>query len=418
MNSEEFDAICRLLLLLSEAYVKDMKTEFDIIVVGAGLVGLTTALACAESGAQVALLDRSEIVTGADGRASALSTTSLQLFDNLGVDLTEKLQPICDMLVTEGEPDSPWRLHFEGDGDGADLGALIENPALKAALIKRIAEAKSIQIFAPITLQSFEEDAAEIKLDTDQGKLSAKLLIAADGRNSVLRRKTGITAQRFDYDASSLVTTISHALPHDGLAWQRIIKGGALAVLPLMGNRSQIVWSGPTKAVQAAKGVSEQDFLALLSEKMDGYLGEMTCIAPRQVYPLRLQIADGFSKGRVALVGDAAHIIHPLAGQGLNLGLRDAAALADGVKTALDTGQDVGVSGLLDYDLWRNIDTRSLGFLTHLISEVSGAKIAAIGHARRLGLALTNSSSELKSALGKRASGEGQELPSLMQNRH
>ena len=398
--------------------MEHMKTEFDIIVVGAGLVGLTTALACADSGAQVALLDRAEIVTGADGRASALSKTSLRLFENLGVDLSGNLQPIRDMLVTEGAPDSPWRLHFESYEGDADLGALIENSALKVALIKRVAETKSIQTLAPITVQGFEDDAARISLDTDQGQLTAKLLIAADGRNSVIRRKAGITDQRFDYDAASLVTTISHALPHDGLAWQRIIKGGALAVLPLTGARSQVVWSGPTKGVQAAGALNEADFLSLLSEKMDGYLGEMRCIAPRQTYPLRLQVADSFSKGRIALVGDAAHIIHPLAGQGLNLGLRDAAALADGVKSAVETGQDIGVTGLLEYDLWRNVDTRSLGFLTHIISEISGTKVTALGHARRLSLALTNRSRALKLILGKRASGEAQELPNLMQKRY
>jgi len=353
-----------------------MRTEFDIVIIGAGLAGLTAALACAASGAEVAVLDRSAIQTGFDGRASALSTTSLRLFENLGVELTEKLQPIRDMLVTDGAPNSPWRLHFEGDGDGGDLGALIENPDLKTALIKRVTETSSIY--------------------------------------SVMRRKAGITAQRFDYDAASLVTTISHSLPHDGLAWQRIIKGGALAVLPLTGNRSQIVWSGPTKAIKAAESVSEAAFLDLLSEKMDGYLGEMALAVPRQSYPLRLQVADGFSKGRVALVGDAAHAIHPLAGQGLNLGLRDAAALADGVKIAIETGQDIGVVACLDYDLWRNTDTRSLGFLTHVISEVSGTKNPLLAHARRLGLSLTNRSSPLKSALAKRASGDGEQLPNLM----
>jgi len=397
-----------------EDYVTLMETEVDIVIVGAGLVGLTTALACAQSGAKVALLDREAIAAGSDGRASALSTTSLRLFKNLGVDLSGKLQPIRDMLVTEGVPDSPWRLHFEGDGDGADLGALIENPDLKAALIDRVARTGSIQTFAPLTVYDFEEDASQIVLNTDQGKLIAKLLIAADGRNSVLRRKAGMTVQRFDYDASSLVTMISHSLSHDGLAWQRIIKGGALAVLPLTGDRSQIVWSGPTMSVQAACAVSETDFLALLSEKMDGYLGVMTCIASRQTYPLRLQVADDFSKGRVALVGDAAHIIHPLAGQGLNLGLRDAAALADGVKMAVETGQDIGVTGLLDYDLWRNTDTRSFGFLTHVISEISGTRLPVLAHARRLGLAAANGSPTLKSALGKRASGDGPDLPKLM----
>ena len=233
-----------------------MKTEFDIIVVGAGLVGLTAALACAHSGASVALLDRREIGPGQDSRASALSTTSLRLFENLGVEFGSRLQPIRDMLVTEGTPDSPWRLHFEGDGDGSDLGAIIENPPLKAAIIEKVFETDSIQIIAPAEIISFENSANSVSVNIGQAELTAKLLIAADGRESNLRRKTaGITVQRFDYDAASLVTTISHALPHDGLAWQRIIKGGALAVLPLTGDRSQIVWSGPSKAVEAAASI-------------------------------------------------------------------------------------------------------------------------------------------------------------------
>ena len=394
--------------------MKGMKTEFDILIVGAGLVGLTTALACAEYGARIAILDRSAVTAGEDGRASALSSTSLRLFENLGVDLSARLQPIRNMLVTDGAPNSPWRLHFEGEGDAENLGALVENPALKATLINRVSESKNIRIFAPIEIQNFEEDAAKVGVETDQGRLTANLLIAADGRNSIFRQTAGITSQRFDYDAASLVTTISHSLPHEGLAWQRMIKGGALAVLPLTGDRSQIVWSGPAKAIEAAGRLGEADFLALLSEKMESYLGEMHCIAPRQTYPLRLQVADNFSKGRVALVGDAAHVIHPLAGQGLNLGLRDAAALADGVDMAIDTGQDIGVAALLDYDLWRNMDTRSLGLLTHVISEVSGTKLAVLDHVKRSGIALTNRSSTLKSVFQRRAAGYGRELPNLM----
>ena len=416
-NSLKYEVNCGLSLLGAEAYVKGMKTEFDILIIGAGLVGLTTALACAENGVRIAILDRLAVAAGEDDRASALSSTSLRLFENLGVDISDHLQTIQNMLVTDGAPDSPWRLHFEGEGEDENLGALIENPALKAALINRVTQSKFIRIFAPIEIQNFEEDVAKVDVETDQGTLTASLLIAADGRNSNFRQNAGIASQRFDYDAASLVTTISHSLPHEGLAWQRMIKGGALAVLPLTGDRSQIVWSGPVKAIEAAGTVAEADFLALLSEKMEGYLGEMHCIAPRQTYPLRLQVADRFSKGRVALVGDAAHVIHPLAGQGLNLGLRDAAALADGVKTAIDTGQDIGVAALLDYDLWRNIDTRSLGLLTHVISEVSGTKLAVLDHVKRLSLALTNRSSALKSALQSRAAGQGRELPKLMRRR-
>lgn len=396
------------------AYVLPMKTDFDILIIGAGLAGLTTALACAKSGASVALLDRRKIETGQDGRVTALSTTSIRLFKNLGVDIAEHLQPIQDMLVTEGAPNSPWRLHFEGDGDGGDLGAIIENPLLKSALIEKLAATPLIQTIAPAALRDFSETPNGVIIKTDQGEYSARLLVAADGRDSVLRRKAGITGQRFDYDAASLVTTIEHDQPHDGLAWQRIIKGGALAVLPLKGKRSQIVWSGPTKSIEAAVNISESHFIDLLSEKMEGYLGQMSCIAPRQSYPLRLQVADTFSSGRIALVGDAAHAIHPLVGQGLNLGLRDAAALADGIKQARATGQDIGVASLLEYNLWRNADTRALGLLTHIISESSGSNIAAVGHMRRLGLTMANKVPAIKSALEKRASWEGQDLPKLM----
>lgn len=394
-----------------------MKTEFDVIIVGAGTVGLTTALACAETGLSVALLDRAPVRVGEDGRAFALAASSMRLMANLGVDIADDIQPIQDMLVTEGPADSPWRLHFEGDGDGADLGCLIESAVLKAALISRVDMTDGIQIIAPIEIQAATHDGSGVEIISDHGQLTAKLLIAADGRNSVLRRKAGINVQRFDYDASSLVTTISHALPHDGLAWQRFLPDGPLAVLPLSGNRSQIVWSSSTQASAAAVAIPEADFLALLSEKMDAYLGEMSLSAPRVAWPLRLQVAESFSGIRLALVGDAAHVIHPLAGQGLNLGLRGAATLADGLKTAKANGEDIGVAGILDYSSARNTDTRLMGMTTHMLANMYKVKTPTFGHVRRLGLALTNRSRMATSALQREAAGETGSLPDLMRAR-
>jgi len=391
-----------------------MKTEFDVIIVGAGLVGLTTALCCAETGLTVGLMDRKAVTAGGDGRASALSASSLRLMENLGLDLSSDVQPIRDMLVTEGTPDSPWRLHFEGDGDGGDLGGLIENQKLKAALLAKVKATKSIQIIAPLMIVEATHTASGVNVSSDVGNITAKLLIAADGRESALRRKAGINVQRFDYDACSLVTTIVHELPHDGLAWQRFLPGGPLAVLPLTEQHSQIVWSGPTAQINAAEALEAEDFLALLFEKMDGYLGELELAAPRVSWPLRLQVADQFTADRLALVGDAAHVIHPLAGQGLNLGLRDAAALADGLKAAKETGQDIGVAGLLDYESARNSDTRLMGATTHALANLYRINSPAFGHARRLGLALTNRSEIITSALRKEAAGKTGSLPELM----
>lgn len=406
---------CRLCIGAPPPYVWIMAYEFDIIIIGGGAVGLTMALACAKSGASVAMVDRRALDAEVpDGRAFALAATSLTLLSNLDVDLGDRLQPIRDMLVTEGAPDSPWRLHFEGDGDGSDLGGMIRSPDLGAALLARVEAEDAVTVFAPFEAKDIIHDASGVSLKVGRKVLKAKLLVAADGRESRLRKAAGITVQRSDYDMASLVTTIAHELPHDGLAWQRFSTNGPLAVLPLTDGQSQIVWSAPTDLTAAAVALPEADFLALLSDRMDGYLGDMTLAAPRQSYPLRLQVADSFTATRLALVGDAAHIIHPLAGQGLNLGLRDAAALSDGVKSAQANGQDIGVAGLIDYQNARMTDARMMGATTHMLSMITQVKTPAFGHLRRMGLALTNRSQGLKSRFKKEAAGRTGTPPELM----
>jgi len=351
-------------------YVKLVSEEYDILIVGAGLVGLAMALCAANVGLYVGLVDKYDVKTSGDGRASALSADALCLMENLSVDISEHLEPIRDMLVTEGPPNSPWRLHFEGTTAATpNLGAMIENQHLKGALIKTVKANRSINILAPVAIEHAIHNQSGAKLATDQGALSAKLLIAADGYNSILRRKSGITVQKFEYDSVALVTVISHENQHDGLAWQRFFQTGPLAVLPL---------------------------------------------TPRMTWPLRLQIADQFTSERLALIGDAAHIIHPLAGQGLNLGLRDSAALADGLKLAKKTGQDIGVAGLINYQSDRNLDTRLMGATTHSLSQLYALKNPLIGHMRRAGLALTGGSKHITQLLQAQASGQSDNTPSLM----
>jgi len=391
-----------------------MKTEFDIIIVGAGLVGLTAAIACAQSGVSVALIDRrARSDMPEDFRASAIAASGMRMLTRLGVELGDKAQPIQDMMAYEGGQDAPWKIHF----DEADkLGVMAENTHLRAALWAVLDELEAVEFIAPAEISTHSHDALGVSVTiTRHGvPLTAKLLIAADGRGSKLRRAAGITVQNTQYDQRALVTVIKHSLPHDGLALQRFMRGGPLAVLPLPQNRSQIVWSDKAGAIGALEQLSETDFLDIVTDRMGDYLGELSLETPRQSYPLGLQVADDFTATRLALIGDAAHVIHPLAGQGLNLGLRDVAALAEGVGLAQSRGQDIGVAGLLDYAAWRNTDVRAMGAATHSLNMMFGIKNPLLGHLRRFGLKTVNEISPLKGLFMQNAAGNLGDLPAIM----
>jgi len=391
-----------------------MKSDYDIIIVGAGLVGLTAAIACAQSGVSIALIDRqAPDKSAADYRASAIAASSLRMFERLGVDLGDKAYPIQDMMAYEGTHHTPWKIHFD---DADKLGSMIENAHLQRALLVKLQALETVDIIAPAHIVAHSQDASgvEVELERHKAPLTAKLLIAADGRNSHIRRSVGITVQKTDYNQRALVTIIKHSLPHDGLALQRFMRGGPLAALPLPNNRSQIVWSDKAMAIEALEQFSETDFIDVLAEKMGDYLGELSLETPRQSYPLGLQIADRFTAERVALIGDAAHVIHPLAGQGLNLGLRDVAALSEGVGLAHKRGLDIGVAGLLDYDSWRQTDIRMMGAATHSLNMMFRAKNPIFGHLRRLGLNAVNEITPLKHVFMQEAAGNLGDLPKIM----
>jgi len=235
-----------------------MKTKFDIIIVGGGLVGLTAAIACAQSGLSIAVGD--------------------------------KTQAITDMVAYEGSLAEPWKIHF----DEADkLGSMVENIDLRAALLARFDAFENLHMIAPAEISSHNHvsSGVDVHLKGQKSPLTAKLLIAADGRNSHLRRAAGITVQATPYNQRALVTIIKHSLPHDGLALQRFMRGGPLAVLPLPQNRSQIVWSDRAEAIEALEQLSQIDFIDILQERMGDYLGDITLETLRQSYPLGRALA-------------------------------------------------------------------------------------------------------------------------------
>ena len=406
-----------------------MKNQFDILIVGGGLVGQVAALACSKlRGLSIALVDGQPIFDAKhqekDGRAYAFSASSLRLFKNLDIDITSLTQPMRDMLITDGPlgEEPAWRLHFDEDVVDADPAEMIESAVLSDVVTKALKGTPDIQVFSPAKITHLSHEVSGVTGQVDGNEVSAKLLIAADGKNSPIRTQAGIAVDGREYGQSALVTTIAHSLPHDGLALQRFLPGGPLAVLPLTGNRSQIVWSDKTTAIEAALNISEVDFLQELSFRLGGHLGELSLVKPRQSYPLKLQLAQDYVSTRLVLIGDAAHVIHPLAGQGLNLGLRDIAALHDALEDALKTGRDIGGAALGEYAAWRKLDVTALAAatdgLSYLYASPRGAfsrpASKAFGHLRRVGLTVVNQSNYIKNLIMSEAAGDIGNRPRLL----
>lgn len=403
-------------------YIDGVKLDYDIIIVGAGLVGLSAALACANKGASIALIDAVHPkFAKADGRASAIAASSLNMLNALGVadKIGSELQPISDMLISDGGVGnvSPLVLHFDSQEVGGPTGYMVENNILRKALLSVVEAQDKVTLFAPFDLISAERSSGAVTVSLSGGQnLKGSLLVAADGRHSALRKSAGIEVSKHDYAQKALVTTFRHELPHDGVAHQIFFPGGPLALLPLTHKRMSIVWSDKAAAIDAALAIDEGAFIAELRRRTGDFLGEMILSAPRQAFPLSLQMAESYTDARLALIGDAAHAIHPLAGQGLNMGLRDAAALADVTASARATGLDIGGANLGEYEAWRNFDNRALAMSTDIFNGLFSNKITPLRHVRRLGLAGVNRSDLVKSFFMKEASGKMGELPSLLRS--
>ncbi len=389
-----------------------MAEHCDIALVGGGMVGLVlaSALTSAVRGVSLAILDRRPLDAGNDARASAISPAGRRLFGALG--LWERLEdaatPVAGMKITDsgaGDISRPLFLTFEGGAAGEPLAWMVPNRVLSRVLLDAIDGAA--RVLAPAQIVGMTADASSARPAlADGGEISAPLGVAADGGNSALRAMAGIGVVSHDYRQSGVVTTIGHELPHDGLAWEHFRPAGPFASLPLAGNRSSLVWTETPAEAARLRSLSREAAAIEIEAAMGSCLGTVTVEEPLQAFPLKLVLARSFIGPRLALVGDAAHVIHPLAGQGLNLGLKDVAALAETVTEAMRLGLDHGGPAVLEgYQRWRRFDTALMAATTDNLNRLFSNDAAPLRVARDLGLAAVDRMPAAKNWFTRRAAG-------------
>lgn len=393
----------------------------DVAILGGGMVGMTAACGLAMHGLEVAVVDaaepRSQLDAGFDGRCSAIALASVRLLEAIGIwpMLASDAQPILEIRVSDG--DSRLFLHFDHEAVGEDpLGQMVENRHLRQALFKRAQALGGLHHIAParVTAVAREGALAEMQL-ADGRKVSAPLIVGADGRNSRLRQWAGIRTLRWRYDQTGIVATVAHELPHCGIAHERFLPDGPFAILPLTGNRSSLVWTAAAETESAIMALSEHGFASEVRRRIGDFLGHAEVVGPRWSYPLGLHMAERFTDRRMALIGDAAHGIHPIAGQGLNLGLRDVAALIEVIVEAARLGEDPGSRLVLErYQRWRRFDTLVLAAATDGLNRLFSNDIAPIRLARDIGLAAVDRLAPLKRGFIRHAQGDLGKLPRLL----
>ncbi|MGE5561723.1 MAG: UbiH/UbiF/VisC/COQ6 family ubiquinone biosynthesis hydroxylase [Bacillota bacterium] len=395
----------------------------DVIIFGGGLVGLALASALDSSGLSAILVDPADpsLRKGAafDGRTSAVSSSSMRMLETIGVagHLAEAGCPIWRIAVADGL--EPGGLHFDPD-DQEPLGYMHENRHLRAALQARAEAGKNMWLMWKSNVVSVDRKAAGVIVALDDGrKLHAPLLIAADGRNSPTREAAGINIARWKYDHQAIVSVLRHERAHDHVAYEIFYPTGPFALLPMNddaeGHRSAIVWSVPDEDAAGWLSLDDEDFAAEAEAAMGGFLGKIEMLAPRSSYPLGFHHAAQITAERLALVGDAAHAIHPIAGQGLNLGFRDVAALAEVLVEGARLGLDLGDQQLLGrYQRWRSLDALSVAFATDTLTRIYGVPGEAASAVRRFGMGLVGRISPLRNRLMSEARGTSGDLPLLL----
>ncbi|MCP8883110.1 FAD-dependent oxidoreductase [Devosia sp. XJ19-1] len=394
----------------------------DVIIVGAGPVGLTMALALTRSapGMRVALVDRRPLSIARDNRASAIAAGVRRIFEALGVwdPMAAASQPITAMHITDsgtGDLARPLFLRFDGDvAPGEPFAHMVPNQASGAALLAAVEN--EITVIAPAEIVDWHGGDTTARLSLADGRvLAAPLIIAADGAQSNLRQRAGIDTFGHDYGQTGLVATISHELAHEGVAYEHFRPAGPFASLPLPGNRSSLVWTEASAEAPRFLAMPSEDLALEIEAVMGSTLGQVTLEDKLMGFPLRLQLARSFIGPRLALIGDAAHVVHPIAGQGLNLGLKDVAALAEVIVDAMRLGLDHGAADVLErYQTWRRLDTASMALVTDGMNRLFSNDIAPVRALRDFGLGLVERAGPVKKTLIRAASGIGGSAPKLL----
>jgi 2-octaprenyl-6-methoxyphenol hydroxylase len=406
---------------MSKSSAKNKQINSDITVIGGGMVGLTAAIGLAQSGFDVAVVDRAPkgdlTAVAYDGRASALAFATCRMLEALGIwrHMEKFAQPINEIRVSDGP--SLMHLHFDHKSLGeGPLGNMVENRHTRIALFDRVEELENIQLFLGVEIENMERTPEKTVVSLADGtQITSRLMLGTDGRNSMVRRSANIPVSTFDYKQHGIVCSIEHEIGHDGIAHERFLAAGPFAILPLTGNRSSLVWTEKSHLVKTIMALPERSFASEIQRRTGDFLGKVRPVGGRWAYPLSLQYADNYTDTRMAILGDAAHGIHPIAGQGLNLGLRDVAALVEVMTENAAVGLDIGSEQVLDaYSVWRHADNAALIGVTDILNRLFSNDIAPVRTARDIGLAVVNEIPPLKNFFMSHARGTVGELPKLL----
>jgi len=406
-----------------------MNFDADILIVGGGMNGPALALALADAGFSVTVIDT--LPAGArgkeafDGRGYALALASQRLLKAIGVwgEVADHAQPLLDIKISDGragEGASPFVLEFDhAEIDEGPMGCMVEDRFLSRALLDAMTAHPGVTLLDGETVTDQKVGPASVTLTLGSGKtLTGQMVVGCDGRKSGVASRAGIGRHGHDYGQTSLVCAINHEKPHHGVAHQFFMPPGPLAILPLPGNQSSIVWTESHEEAARIHALDDSGYLAELRPRFGDFLGDITLAGKRFTYPLNLTIADAYVGDRLALVGDAAHGMHPIAGQGLNAGLRDVGALAEVLTLARRRGEDFGRLDVLErYQRWRRFDVTSMVTATEGVNRLFSNDNPILRTARDLGLGIVNAMPELRRNFIREAAGLTGDQPKLLQGR-